>query len=330
MDFDINEIISRYLEGNASAAEKQQLLDWLEENEGNKKLFNEMKDIYFVSGSVSSSDKYNDRHNWFKEKSKIGKSKARKLQGALKYAAILVFAMLIGSVITQFAESFLEGDVELTRVEIPNGQMSKLTLFDGTEVWLNSGSVFEYPNQFNTKERKVYLQGEAFFDVAKNEKLPFVIESDKMHVKVLGTSFNFSSYENDDFANLTLIEGNVNLLTPGGQLLTRLVPGEKADLKDGKISIKKVDTSFYSLWKEGKIEFTSVPLGEIAKKLERWYNVSIEFHDKDLEKIKFSGTVLKHKPVEQIIKAIRLLSPIDYRVTFNPNGKNEIEIFAKQ
>lgn len=329
MKSEVNKIMSKYLSGTASTSEKQQLLDWLEESEKNKKLFNQMKDIHLVSGIKHATYTHKKHQSWNKVDRKINRNNAVRFGNVIKYAAILVLAMLIGAAITKLAENFIEANIEVARVEVPNGQMSKIILFDGTEVWLNSGSVIEYPNKFNEEERTVFIQGEAFFDVAKNEKIPFIVESKNMHVKVLGTSFNISAYENDQFTNLTLVEGKVDLLTPSGKFLTELVPGEMADLKSGKLSIKKVDTSFYSSWKEGKIEFKSIPLEEITKKLERWYNVSIDFHDDESKALKFSGTVLKNKPIEQIIKAIQLLSPINYKITLNPEGKDQIEIFAE-
>ena len=328
MEIDINDIISKYLTGNASMSEKKQLISWLKEDEGNKTLFNEIKDIYIASGTIKLIDQNHDQ-SWNEFHKNVSAPKTIKFTGILKYAAITILAMVVGSAITQYSKKIGSDDVSMSRVEVPVGQMSKLVLFDGTEVWLNSGSVFEYPSRFNKKNRTVYLNGEAYFDVAKNEELPFIIESNRIHVKVLGTSFNFSAYDTDNYTNLTLVEGEVDLLAPTGRLLTKMMPGEMADLSEGKLSIKEVDTSFYDSWKDGKLKYSGAPLGEIAQKLERWYHVSIQFQDEKSKQLKFTGTILKYKPIEQIVKAISIIAPIDYSVDLKPDGKDVILIYSK-
>ncbi len=262
---------------------------------------------------------------WQSVKNRI--PKANKLEHLLKYAAIIVVSLLIGSAFTQFF--FSQNTVEqFSKVEVPYGQTSKLTLHDGTEVWLNSGTSLTYPNQFKGK-REVFLEGEAFFKVTKNKRLPFFVETDKLQVKVLGTSFNLSAYEEDKSHSLILIEGKVNLNKHNGQFLTELSPGEMAIIEDRAIRIKEVETSYYSSWIDGKLVFSCAPLVDIAKKLERSYNVKIQFENKELEGIQFTGTFLKYKPIEQILQAIKIIVPIDYEIKISQDNKNEIRIFEK-
>lgn len=263
---------------------------------------------------------------WAKIESRMATTS--RIPNLIKYAAIIVLALTLGSVLTTFMSNNF-GEEKLSSIEVPLGQTSKLVLFDGTEVWLNSGSTIQYPNKFNKNQRTVRLKGEAYFKVTKNKKLPFIVETNKMQVKVLGTSFNLSAYEEDKVNSLTLVEGKVDLLKPSGQWLTSVQPGEQVVFDNKKIAIKNVDTSFYSSWKDGKLVFTGATLGEIAKKLERSYNVAIEFKNKDVEDLKINGTFLKYKPIEQIFQALKILAPIDYNIKINPNSKDEIKIYAK-
>ena len=254
--------------------------------------------------------------------------KTFKLLNLVKYAAIIAISLLIGSAFTNLY-LFGEKTDQFAKIEVPSGQTSKLILQDGTEVWLNSGSSLTYPSQFK-KKRKVFLEGEAFFRIAKNKKLPFLVNTKNLQIKVLGTSFNVSAYEEDQSNSLTLVEGKVELNKPNGKFLTEISPGEMAIIEDRAIRIKEVETSYYSSWIDGKLFFSDVPLVEIAKKLERSYNVKIQFENEKLKGIRFTGTFLKYKPVEQILQAIKIIVPIDYEVVIHQNNKNEIRIFDKE
>ncbi len=246
----------------------------------------------------------------------------------VKYAAIIAISFLIGTLFTNI-ELLQTGTDQFAKVEVPYGQTSKLTLQDGTEVWLNSGTSLKYPTQFSGK-REVFLEGEAFFKVAKDKKRPFLVDTKKLQVKVLGTSFNLSAYEEDESNSLTLIEGKVELNKANGKFLTEISPGEMALIEEKVIRIKEVETSYYSSWIDGKLAFFDVPLAEIAKKLERSYNVKIHFENKQLENIRFTGTFLKYKPIEQILQAIKIIVPIDYEMKISQDNKNEIRIFDKK
>lgn len=248
----------------------------------------------------------------------------------MKYAAILVVAFVSGLYVSNILSDWKQ-PVRYAEVEVLYGQTSHLFLFDGTEVWLNSGTKFKYPNKFNQNERDVFLEGEAYFKVAPNKKLPFKVKTDKLEVEVLGTSFNLSAYPSESTQSVFLDEGKVQINDLGGDKLGEIFPGQMAVKTDENqlIQVHNADSYFYTSWKDGKITFSSEKLSEIAKKMERWYNVEIRFDQELLKDFSFSGTILRNKPIDQTIMAMELLAPIRFRYELRPNEKNLITIISK-
>ncbi len=260
------------------------------------------------------------------------KTPVRKLYTTLiSRAAVIVLALVSGAIIHMFV-SKNNYDLSFNEIEVPYGQMSKIKLTDGTSIWLNSGTTLKYPSIFNTEKREVFIKGEAYFEVAKNTNSPFVVNSNSFSVEVLGTSFNLTSYDNDAKSNLTLVEGKVKLYSENKHWSTVLNPGESADVTKGElVEIKHVDTDFFTSWKNGKISFRQESLNDIASKLERWYNTKILFTDESLKALEFSGTLIKNKPVDQVLQSLCLIDDrISYRIENRINTQNIIWISKKE
>jgi transmembrane sensor len=316
------------LHGEASEKELQEL-EKLLKDEKNKTTFSEIEQLYSNSSEVKNLSGVSMESSWNTISNKV---KTRPIQwywNFTKYAAIIVFAFLLGSIITnQF-----NNEPEITtyaEVKVPLGQMSEITLYDGTKVWLNSGTTLRYSNKFGNDERNVSLDGEAFFEVTKN-KTPFKVKLKNSEVEVLGTTFNAVSYTDENYSQVTLVEGKVNLNNLNGSVIAELKPSEQINIDDisKKATIGKVETNFYTSWTEGKIVFDDEKLSDIARKLERWYNVDIQFKDESINNLRFSGTILKHKPFNQILAAFELLLPVSIKYTTIPNEKDLIVISKK-
>lgn len=172
-----------------------------------------------------------------------------------------------------------ESDVDSHVLMTPCGEDYKVTLPDGTVVWLNAESRLEYPTRFGSKERKVKLVGEAFFNVKHDPNHPFIIETEKFMTKVLGTEFNVCCYPTGK-AHVTLVSGSLEVKMLDGSHTTKLEPGEDAELSKNGFSLCEVETDDYYFWKEGYFYFDDVPLIEVAQTLGRWYNVKVVFEDK--------------------------------------------------
>lgn len=193
------------------------------------------------------------------------------------------------------------------RIEVPVGSRFDLTLADGTRVWLNAASSFEYPSTFEgCGERRVKLEGEAFFDVRRDTNCPFYVELGKQEtVRVLGTSFNINAYPDAAEHVTTLVSGKVSCHFGTGQESVILSPDQQACFRcqDGITDVRRVDASFYSAWKEGWIWFEQEKLPQLAAKLARLYGIRIEVADKYRD-YSFSGKIRFERGVDYITRLL--------------------------
>jgi len=206
---------------------------------------------------------------------------------------------------------------------IPYGKTFHLVLSDGTKIHLNAGSSLKYPVKFiHGKERQVFLEGEAFFDVAKDAKHPFIVNSNKLNIRVLGTSFNINSYPEDDNINTVLVEGSVSIYPEDesykNNTSSLLKPGYKASWNKNKkeINLDKVDTNIYTAWTKGKLIFLDMPFKNIRKKLERKYNVKIINNNEILENNTYNA-VFDIETIEQVLETLNENFPIEYKIIEN-------------
>ena len=196
---------------------------------------------------------------------------------------------------------------------IPKGGEYQVVLADGTKVWLNSASRLIYPQSFMGKERRVVLSGEAFFDVAHDAERPFIVETSRMNVKVLGTRFNVNDYDDNEEVSTTLVNGSVEIFS-GGQQAFRLVPGEQAYGKENELEKREVNVRLYTSWIDGKFLFNNTELEEIAKQISRWYDVEIFFSNESVKKVRFTGAIVKFKPLDDLVRMIESTSQVRFSV----------------
>ena len=203
---------------------------------------------------------------------------------------------------------------------VPVGGIYAVNLSDGTKVWLNSKSSLRYPVEFSGDKRAVTLEGEAYFEVAKNPHSPFTVKTKSGNVTVLGTHFNVSSYIEDQVFKITLAEGKVkvsDIKNASDKKEATLKPGQQAIIINKKeaIEVVEVDPSVYTAWKDGKFYFENENLKSILTKMSRWYNFNVKFDNKSLEQIKFTGIVLKEEPIDHLLDIISKTSNIKYKIT---------------
>lgn len=204
---------------------------------------------------------------------------------------------------------------------IPYGKHFKITLSDGTNVHLNSGSSLRYPVNFiSGKKRKVYLNGEAYFSVSKDKKHPFVVGSEALNVQVLGTEFNVTAYPEDQVTDVVLVEGSVGLYEENSSIkeATVITPGTKGALnkKNKKISTEQVNTYVYTSWRQGGLFFRNIPFQNIAKRMERHYNVKIIVENETLKKETFSAN-FNDEPITNILSYFKDSYNINYTIKNN-------------
>lgn len=207
-------------------------------------------------------------------------------------------------------------DLEYNILKTPKGGEYGLVLADGSKVWLNAASELKYPVSFSGSERKVFIEGEAYFEIVKNKGKPFIVQTNAYDIEVLGTTFNIMAYNDEQHIATTLVEGFVKITAPEKENTVYITPGQQAVLKEktAKIKIADVDTYQYTSWKDGLFVFNSEPLGSITKKFSRWYNCEIQFADSELKNIKFTGTLRRDTDLGELLNIISQTRQIGFTV----------------
>ena len=312
------EKIIKYLQGLADDIEKKQLFAWIEESSSNKDEFISIKKAWALTSRANE----NAQAVWnTKIKTRLESSRKRKLLATyLQRAAILIAMFSLGSLMSYFIVTKNQASEQIYadgfHVEVPLGQTSNVELPDGTIVMLNSGSSISYSSDFSVGKREVEITGEAYFDVQKDKEHPFIVKSPLLDIKVYGTSFNVEAYPEDNTFSTTLIEGSISVLNKNGDELSLLKPGENALMDDSQSNLKisQVDTEMFTSWREGIVTFRNEKLGDIAQKMERWFNVEIQIQNKVLKEESYYITILRNKPIDQVLEVLEITSNLHYEI----------------
>ena len=220
-------------------------------------------------------------------------------------------------------------EVKFNEVIIPFGTKSKLVLADGTTVWLNAGSRFAFPSKFNGKKREVILEGEAYFEVAKNAQKPFIVSTDNVNIEVYGTKFNVSAYGSDNLSETVLLEGSVSIWDNGRFFKDKIqmVPNQKATYdKTGKEIVLRPEPEPERTiaWVEGWYQYTNEKLEVVLKKLERYYNVRFEYDHSVISKVlPVSGKLDLKGSLDEVLVVLSKVAKFEYQISGNiANIKN--------
>ena len=196
---------------------------------------------------------------------------------------------------------------QLMALSVPRGHDYHLTLADGTQVWLNAESRLEFPDKFNNDTREVRLKGEAYFEVKKDAKRQFIVHTDYLTTRVLGTSFNVRAYSARDAA-VTLVSGRVKV--NAGETAKTLSPGQQAAFSNAQLTVKDVDTYPITQWKEGFFYFDNQSLFGIMQELARWYNVNVSFDDTSKMNLRLHFVVERSKSLKEAISNLNALGVV--------------------
>ena len=299
------ELLQKYIAGNATEAEKQRVTKWIQENPENMREY-------------MAQRKLHDMALWRTEPVAEENSRERKhfsLRGvcmeAAKIAAVLAIVLLGTHYWT--GKHQVPEDKTWQSIYVPAGQRAELMLADGTKVWLNSRSTLTFPGSFKGNIRNVKLDGEGYFAVTKNVEQPFIVETNKCNVKVLGTEFNVMAYAADSVWETSLLEGAVEILVPGSNNSgMRLEPNMMASLKGNRLvkgRIKEVD-SF--LWREGLLCFNDISVRDMIEKLKLYYGVDIVVNNTRILKNRYTGKFRTKDGVEHVLKVLKLNNKFTY------------------
>lgn len=307
----MDERILKYCDGQLSKQDQECLLKEAQNDPNLKKLIIEYQRLHSLLGLVPEKiDALEGSKGYADFKSRVASRKRRALLVSFgRYAAVLVLSFISAWILSSFyfsKEGFLSKELIASRQElvVPPGQRAELTLPDGTKVWLNAGSRLSYPSFF-TNERKVFLSGEGFFDVAKNETSPFIVSTQTIDVKAIGTRFNVFSYPDGDYTGVFLQEGKVKAYFPSEEAKgIVLLPEQYLVQKDGRLELSVMDSDEL-LWREGIYTFKKQKLGNIIKKLELYYDVEIVVSDPEILRYEYVGKFRQRDGVMEILRVIQ-------------------------
>ena len=348
-------LIARFLSGKASAEESREVIEWLNADHKNRLLYFNLKRIW-QEDAVKEMDEDHLDHSWERLRLRMGTtkkevktpvSKFRMLSNFTKIAVAASISILAGTTLFLSIQRYqgLQVQDRLHHISVPLGSRSNIVLPDGSSVWLNSGSELNYSSDFGARERAVSLTGEAYFDVVRDHKSPFMVNTGELKIKVLGTRFNVKSYPEERIIETTLERGMVEInplhvsseiktiiLKPNqkltytraeGSMSVAAIPEEKKEAvavpeiavpKPGSFKVvSNINTDVSTSWKDGKLIFEGESLASLSPKLERFYNVKISFQDDSLKNYKYTGT-LQEVTIEEVLRAIESTSSIRFEI----------------
>jgi len=304
------ELITKYFYGEITAKEKKLLFTAMETDAELKQEFLSVQNLRALTSWIPAGEDESVAVGKLLEFKQARKEKSFVIpyKHILGYAATVCVAVFSTWMITNRTEqpTVEEPAIAYEEFSTPSGQRALLKLHDGTTVWLNARSTLRYPNHFGKNERKVELDGEAFFEVKQNGKVPFVISTEKANIKVLGTKFNVFAYKGHEEFNTSLVEGSVKVYQGESDAdALDITPHECVFLSDGKLVKSYFDNSDFLLWKEGIYAFDDVPFSYIIKKLELYYDITIIQKNKKLDQYRFSGKFRQRDGVESVLQTLQ-------------------------
>lgn len=251
------------------------------------------------------------------EKKTISKMKTRRLfLQYMKYAAAVVLGIGVSLSTLYLTNQENLSTVGNYKLVTSKGEKSYLQLPDGTRVWLNSCTTLEYAENYGHSNRSIYLDGEAYFEVAKNKDLPFVVKANGIDVKAIGTAFNVSAYMEDSQLTTTLFNGKVAVQPTLTKQEVLLEPNQVAvyDKSRNKIEVVPYDKKLFAQWRGGFLSFKMMCLQDITKLLERNYNVVFRYENQGIKKLRFSGSFRNNEDLSEILNVIKTNTGIRYQI----------------
>jgi transmembrane sensor len=349
-------LISGYLNGELTAAETRELIDWIRIDKANKKYFDEFCEIWVTVRASQKSSGYNVQSGFWKFRQKIRRDRTISARPGkaeflriTRYAAVFIIAFSLSGLLFYYTGKNHASvpRQSLNELTVPLGSNARITLIDGSVVTLNAGSKLKFDDLFGVEERVVYLEGEGYFNVSKDDNKPFIVKTPFLNVTALGTEFNVKAYALDRTIEATLVNGSIQIepvtenshgeitvLKPNQKLTfykgnSMIIDETEAANPNSKHEIEPVKVNKPSViprlvkenvnvepvvsWKENRWIFEQQSLEQIAIDLERKFDVQINFESERLKKYRFTGTIIA-EPIEQVLELMSISAPISFKL----------------
>lgn len=300
-------ILYRFFEGKASYEEEEEVCDWTEASEENMQEY--IKERKYFDLLLIQNKKNMTPHSSY--------GKVFQLNNLIKYAAVVALFIVCGLQVYLITKP--ETDQDMNTITVPTGQRVNLLLSDGTNVWLNSGTKMRYPASFTKGKREVTLDGEGYFEVAKDTRRPFVVQTGKYDIQVLGTKFNVEAYDDDPSFSAALMEGSIQIsdkTEPSNIIL--LKPEQKANYINGQLVVEKIQNYDLYRWRDGLLCFEHIAFNDLMKEFEKTYDIRIINENKNLDNYICSGKFRISDGVDFILHVLQ--RDVHFRFCRNENN----------
>lgn len=306
-------LLAKYLIGSLSSEEMEEVMRWRDLSAENETVFSEVLRLRLSWNTAKYAD--NERIDMALEKVNVRINRARRYRIArslLKYAAVILLLVSFSAV----GWNYFKPETYMTIALGDSEGVKKVTLDDGSVVWLRGNSELKIPQSFSAVNRTVSLQGEAFFDVAKNAQYPLYVSTNYVNIKVLGTAFNVKTDEKHQNVETVLARGKVALLDKQWNPILDMSPGEKVTYDNNKneYATEVVDVNVCTAWRLNQFVFENVTLREIVNQLSVKFNVNINLESTKLAQRKFRCVINEDESLPDILKLLKYLAPIQYRI----------------
>lgn len=310
----IQNLIARYLNGDCSENETEELFEWTTRSADNTKEFLQLKDLWDLANPTENKSDQQLLIFYRKQLEQSNRARIRMIKRIIAVAAILVIC-LITSII--YPRKHVESAKQLSIFTVPLGSRSKVMMSDSTEVYLNSGSSLTFPAKYTGNNRRVTLSGEAFFKVKSDKNHPFIVKTANFDIEATGTQFNVCTYDSDPFSSATLAEGLISLRMKKSDEAFVIKPGEKFRLNRlaNTYNLAQADIESELAWKNGEFIFKNIPFPELVQRLERWYDVRLVWSGSKLENFAYTGRFKNQETIWQVLDALKLTTPINFQKT---------------
>ncbi len=285
-----------FITSNQSFNDRSEVIKWIKETDENMDEYIRYKNLWAIMQHGKDMPKVKIQNALSNVRKKSNRNnRPYRVLNVMKYAALFIFALFGGYLVGTVD---FNHEIAMNEVFVPNGNRSSVVLPDGSKVWISNGTKLTYPEEFKGRDRIVELEGEGFFDITHDKAHPFILKIGENQIKVLGTKFAVVAYPNDEIIKAELISGQIqfdvkdkNQADQFQSFLMKPSQGLILDKSSGKVTESKVTDRFYDYWLHGVYQFKGETFEELAKKIERIYNVEITFENEVLKRRVFSGSL---------------------------------------
>lgn len=321
------ELLLSYCLGKCTPEEQQEIKEALESSEALRGDLQNLQLSLAIADDIKEIEVIDVNASFLRTRKKIRQERNKRIQLQwMRYAAFLSIPLLISTFILSYLNFFKpEAMTQYAEINTPMGIITRYELPDHSVVWLNSGTKLRHPTVFNSKERRVTLEGEAYFEVQADAKNPFYVDMPNgLSVYVYGTQFNINAYSDETFIETVLEKGKINVIFPDKRTNLVMHPGERLEYDKTSHTFEKsiIDVYEKTAWKDGKLIFRNTPIDDIFRKLSKHFNIDIEFHNHSGKEFRYRAT-FKNETIAQILDYLSKSARIKWKIeeqTQNADG----------